>query len=80
MGEDWVFIAEPEFIETPLPLLILILAFVAGFWRKYHHYVSISIQKNGTWTRMPDSPFATGLEGDQALRNAMAFLTERLAA
>jgi len=29
---------------------------------------------------MPDPPFATGREGDQALRDAMAFLAERLAA
>ncbi len=44
------------------------------------YYVSISIQKDGTWTKMPDPPFATGRDGDQALRDAMAFLTERLAA
>jgi hypothetical protein len=44
------------------------------------YYVSISIQKNGTWTRMPDPPFAVGRDADQALRDAMAFLTERLAA
>ncbi|HWG40973.1 MAG TPA: hypothetical protein VN658_10525 [Candidatus Acidoferrales bacterium] len=54
-------------------------------WHSYSNpdiafYVSISIQKNGTWTRMPDPPFATGHDGDQALRDAMAFLTERLAA
>ena len=44
------------------------------------YYVSISIQKDGVWKRMPDPPFATGREGDQAFRDAMAFLTERLAA
>jgi hypothetical protein len=44
------------------------------------YYVSISIQKNGAWSRMPDPPFATGRNGDEALRDAMAFLTERLAA
>jgi hypothetical protein len=54
-------------------------------WHSYSnpdipYYVSISVQKNGTWTRMPDPPFATGRDGDQALRDAMAFLTERLAA
>jgi hypothetical protein len=40
VGSDWVLIAEPEFIETPLPLFVLILAFVAGFWRKYHQIAS----------------------------------------
>jgi hypothetical protein len=29
---------------------------------------------------MADPPFATGRNGDEALRDAMAFLTERLAA
>jgi hypothetical protein len=44
------------------------------------YYVSISIQKDGTWTKMADPPFAVGRDGDQALRDAMAFLTERVAA
>jgi len=44
------------------------------------YYVSVYIQKDGMWKRMPDPPFATGHDGDQALRDAMAFLTERLAA
>lgn len=54
-------------------------------WHSYSnpdipYYVSISILKNDSWTRMPDPPFATGRDGDQALRDAMAFLTERRAA
>jgi hypothetical protein len=54
-------------------------------WHSYSnpdipYYVSISVQKDGMWQRMPDPPFATGLDGDQAIRDAMAFLTERLAA
>jgi hypothetical protein len=54
-------------------------------WHSYSnpdipYYVSISILRNDSWTRMPDPPFATGRDGDQALRDAMAFLTERLAA
>ena len=45
-------------------------------WHSYSnpdipYYVSIYIQKNGTWTRMPDPPFATGRDGDQALRDAI---------
>ena len=54
-------------------------------WHSYSnpdiaYYVSISILDGDAWRRMPDPPFATGREGDQALRDAMAFLTERLAA
>lgn len=54
-------------------------------WHSYanpdiSYYVSISMQKDGTWTKMADPPFATGRDGDQALRDAMAFLSERLAA
>lgn len=40
VGEDWVFLAEPEFIETRWPLLILMLAFAAGCWRKYRQIAS----------------------------------------
>ena len=54
-------------------------------WHSYSnpdiaYYVSISVLDGDAWRRMPDPPFATGREGDQALRDAMAFLTERLAA
>ncbi|HZD93577.1 MAG TPA: hypothetical protein VE133_04940 [Candidatus Sulfotelmatobacter sp.] len=54
-------------------------------WHSYSnpdipYYVSISIVKDDAWRRIPDPPFATGRDGDQALRDAMAFLTERLAA
>jgi hypothetical protein len=54
-------------------------------WHSYSnpdisYYVSISVLRGDAWKRMPDPPFATGRDGDQALRAAMAFLTERLAA
>ena len=54
-------------------------------WHSYSnpdipYYVSISTQKDGAWKRVPDPPFATGRDGDEALRDAMVFLTERLAA
>ena len=54
-------------------------------WHSYSNpdipfYVSVYIQENGVWRRMPDPPFSVGSEGDQALREAMAFLVERLAA
>jgi hypothetical protein len=44
------------------------------------YYVSIYIQKDGVWHRMPNPPFSIAPEGDDALRQAMAFLVERLAA
>jgi hypothetical protein len=44
------------------------------------YYVSIYIQKDGVWHRMPNPPFSTAPEGDDALRQAMAFLVERRAA
>jgi hypothetical protein len=54
-------------------------------WHSYSnpdipYYVSISVLEGDAWRRIPDPPFATGRDGDQALRDAMAFLTERLAA
>jgi hypothetical protein len=54
-------------------------------WHSYSnpdipYYVSISTQQDGTWKRVSDPPFATGRDGDEALRDAMVFLTERLAA
>jgi len=44
------------------------------------YYVAIHIQEKGVWKRISDPPFANGRNGDEALRDAMAFLSERLAA
>jgi hypothetical protein len=44
------------------------------------YYVAIHIQEKGIWKRISDPPFATGRNGDEALRDAMVFLSERLAA
>ena len=54
-------------------------------WHSYSnadipYYVSIYIQDNGVWRRMPDPPFAVAHVGDDALRQAMAFLVEGRAA
>ena len=54
-------------------------------WRSYSnpdipYYVAIHVQMDGIWQRMPDPPFAAGRNGDEAVRDAMVFLTERLAA
>lgn len=43
-------------------------------------YVATYVQEQGVWKRMPDAPFAEGPNEDEALRRAMAFLSERLAA
>ncbi len=42
-------------------------------------YVAIYVDDNGVWRHMPDPPFPIALSGDEALRNAMAFLSERAA-
>ncbi len=54
-------------------------------WHSYSnpdvpYFVAVYVQENGVWRRMQDSPFAEGPNGDEALRRAMAFLVERLAA
>ncbi|MCI0349486.1 MAG: hypothetical protein L0Z53_08675 [Acidobacteriales bacterium] len=54
-------------------------------WHSYSnpdipYYVSIHIQQDGIWRRMPDPPFPIALSGDEAMRTAMAFLAERQAA
>jgi hypothetical protein len=54
-------------------------------WESYsnpdiRYYVSIHVQENGLWKRMPDPLFPVALSGDEAMRTAMAFLTERAAA
>ena len=54
-------------------------------WHSYSNpdipfYVAIYVQESGIWRRMSDPPFSTGADGDQAMREAMAFLAERKAA
>ena len=54
-------------------------------WHSYSnpdvaYYVAIYIQEKGMWKRISDPPFASGRNGEEALRNAMVFLSERLAA
>ena len=44
------------------------------------YYVAIHIQEKGIWKRISDPPFASGRNGDEAMRDALAFLSERLAA
>lgn len=54
-------------------------------WHSYSnpdvpYYVAIHVQEKGIWKRISDPPFASGRNGDEALRDAMVFLSERLAA
>lgn len=44
------------------------------------YYVAVYVQEEGVWRKMADPPFPVGMEADQTLRSAMAFLTEQLAA
>jgi len=44
------------------------------------YYVAIHVLEKGVWKRISDPAFASGLSGDEALRDAMVFLSERLAA
>jgi hypothetical protein len=54
-------------------------------WRSHSnpdvpYYVAIHIQEHNVWKRISDPPFASGRNGEDALRDAMVFLSERLAA
>ena len=54
-------------------------------WHSYSnpdiaYYVSVYVQDNGVWKKMADPIFPIGLDADQTMREAMAFLSERLAA
>jgi hypothetical protein len=73
-----------ELVRTGL-VVIREKSYKLELWHSYSnpdiaYYVSIYIQENGMWRRMPDPPFSVGLNGDEALREAMAFLLERVAA
>jgi hypothetical protein len=54
-------------------------------WHSYSnpdipYYVSVSVQQEGVWKKMPDPIFPLGLDAEQTMREAMAFLSERMAA
>ena len=53
-------------------------------WHSYSnadipYYVAIYVDDNGVWRHMPDPPFPIAPDPDEALRTAMAFLSERAA-
>lgn len=54
-------------------------------WHSYSnpdipYYVSVYTLENDEWKKMTDPVFPIGLDADQTMREAMAFLSERLAA
>jgi hypothetical protein len=78
ISESW------ELVKTGL-VVIREQSYRLELWHSHSNldipfYVAIYIIENGVWKRISDPPFATGPSGDEALRDAMAFLTERLAA
>ncbi|HKU24463.1 MAG TPA: hypothetical protein VJQ54_03270 [Candidatus Sulfotelmatobacter sp.] len=54
-------------------------------WHSYSnpdipYYVSVYVQHDGVWKRRQDPIFPIGLDAEGTMRQAMAFLSERLAA
>jgi hypothetical protein len=54
-------------------------------WHSYSnpdipYYVSVCVQQEGVWKKMPDPIFPLGLDAEQTMREAIAFLSERMAA
>lgn len=44
------------------------------------YFVSVYVQEGGVWKKMSDPIFPIGLDANQTMSSAMAFLSERLAA
>lgn len=73
-----------ELVQTGL-VVIRETAYRLELWHSYSnpdipYYVSIYVQQDGVWKKMQDSMFPIGLDADSTMREAMAFLSERLAA
>jgi hypothetical protein len=73
-----------ELIKTGL-VVIREQAYRLELWHSYSnpdiaYYVSVYVQDGGVWKKMSDPIFPVGLDADQTMREAMAFLAERLAA
>jgi hypothetical protein len=78
IAESW------ELIRTG-KIMIREQMFRLELWHSYSnldipYYVSIYTLDNGEWKKMTDPVFPIGLDADQTMREAMAFLSERLAA
>jgi hypothetical protein len=44
------------------------------------YYVSVYVQQDGVWKKMSDPIFPIGLDANETMSAAMAFLSERMAA
>ncbi len=78
INESW------ELIKTGM-IVISSRMYKLELWRSHSNadipfYVSIYVDREGMWKRMADPPFPIALSGEEALRTAMAFLSEREAA
>ena len=77
VNESW------ELIKTGL-IVIAGTMYKLELWHSYSnpdipYYVSIYTEQDGVWRRMPNPPFPVAPSADEALRTAMAFLSERAA-
>jgi hypothetical protein len=73
-----------ELIQTGL-IVIRETSYRLELWHSYSnpdipYYVSVYVQHDGVWKKMSDPIFPIGLDADSSMREAMAFLSERLAA
>lgn len=73
-----------ELIKTGL-IVIREQMYRLELWHSYSnldipYYVAVYVQADGVWKKMQDPIFPIGLDPDQTMREAMAFLSERLAA
>jgi hypothetical protein len=73
-----------ELIQTGL-IVIREKSYRLELWHSYSnldipYYVSVYVQQDGVWKKMSDPIFPIGLDADSTMREAMAFLSERLAA
>jgi hypothetical protein len=73
-----------ELVKTGL-VVIAGISYKLELWHSYSnpdipYYVSTYVQESGLWRKLPDQSFPIGLNGEEALRTAMAFLVEKHAA
>jgi hypothetical protein len=78
INESW------ELVKTGL-IVIREQAYRLELWYSFSnpdiaYYVSVYVQDGGMWKKMPDPIFPTGLDANQTMSAAMAFLSERMAA
>lgn len=77
VAESW------ELVRTGL-IVVSGTMYRLELWHSYSnadipYYVSIYTDHDGVWRRMADAPFPIAPSGEEAMRSAMAFLTQRAA-